>query len=165
MYFPENKAETGSWIFNWKITKSESLAWHGWCWFLISDFLKLRHGAYGFNDGSENIFCRCLIPLYFLWYASYCELFWARLFQSANIFSEIVGFSRKNVLIPDELIAISAEVGLTTWRPKCLALNTCWGLRGVGRKKPENPKKGVVVESDKGLMLFKETVAIFLPLK
>jgi len=38
-----------------------------------------------------KIFCRCLIPLYFLWYASYCELFWARLFKHTNIFFQDCG--------------------------------------------------------------------------
>lgn len=136
MYFPENKAKTGPWIFNWKITKSESLAWHGWCWFLISDFLKLRHGAYGFNDlfekylvGASYHFISCGMRHI----VSYSE---PGCLRRRTFFSEMVGFSRKNVLIQDELIAISAEVDLTTWRPKPLEFSYL-----MGRKETQESKK------------------------
>lgn len=112
MYSPENKTETGPWIFNWKITKSKSLAWHGWCWFLIvtSKAEAWRHSV---NDLFEKYFVGAS-------YTLSCgmrhinELFKPAWLSTPFFFSSYLAPPRlwcftKNVFIQDELIAISAD--------------------------------------------------------
>lgn len=131
MYSPENKTETGPWIFNWKITKSKSLAWHAWCWFLISDFLKLRHGAYSVNDLFEKYFVGASyhsISCGMRHIVSYSKPAWLSML---TFFPPRLWCLTKNVFIQDELIAISADVVLTAWIPsavgwKCAEKKQTW---------------------------------------
>lgn len=137
MYSPENKTETGPWIFNWKITKSKSLAWHGWCWFLISDFLKLRHGAYSVNDLFEKYFVGASyhsISCGMRHIVSYSKPAWLSML---TFFPPRLWCLTKNVFIQDELIAISADVVLTAWIPTAVG----WKWAGKKKKKKGKPEQ------------------------